>query len=199
MGFVGDIPSRLLRRVEETQAERLVLLTSSRRPSRRTRSLLKDLEGSIYGVVRLSRGHASLKDLNLMAIKLGFKSVAIVSERKGNPGSIEFYEPASGGLVALGKVLLRGVSLSKELGVKARGSCRELLVSDSARNVAGSLELASLLKKGFNLVEVNGRPDKDFIELDFDSASELFILVPRRSYDNRIIGPLLRIQYSAPK
>ncbi|MCD6522311.1 MAG: hypothetical protein J7K68_01060 [Candidatus Diapherotrites archaeon] len=64
------------------------LITTSRNPSRRTRTLTKDLCIRIPNSKQENRGKKSIDDLVDIARKHGLERIVIVTERKGNPGKI---------------------------------------------------------------------------------------------------------------
>lgn len=65
-----------------------ILLTSSRSPSVRVRELINDLENALPGVVKLTRGKASLEALLEEAVVVGAERIIIVYDRRGNPSSM---------------------------------------------------------------------------------------------------------------
>jgi len=94
----------------------LILITTSHRPSRRTRTLIRDLSHVIPGSVRVNRGKKSLEDLRQEAIKYGLDRVLVVGERKGNPGLLRFYKAAIASITPTNaQVILSGVTLRREL------------------------------------------------------------------------------------
>lgn len=69
-----------------------ILITTSHRPSRRTRSFVKDLNKVIPGSIKVNRGKKTLKDLALLSLNLGINNVIIVSEVNANPLKIRFFK-----------------------------------------------------------------------------------------------------------
>jgi len=65
-----------------------ILITSSRRPSRRTRTFLKDL-ALLFNAYRFNRGKSSISDL-LSKLKDDEKLI-IIDTKKGNPSRIRVY------------------------------------------------------------------------------------------------------------
>lgn len=91
------------------------LVTSSRRPTPRIRSLVKDLAGILPGAEKFTRGHYSMRELASEALLRGASRVIIVGGRKGNPSIIRVYEVRSGGLDNIVTFIVKGVALSREL------------------------------------------------------------------------------------
>lgn len=67
-----------------------MLITTSRKPSQRTRTFCRGLERAL-GARSVNRGKMSLRNVFLKAKEMGKDHVAIVSERDGNPNGIEIY------------------------------------------------------------------------------------------------------------
>ncbi|MBP2045525.1 Brix domain-containing protein [Methanobacterium aggregans] len=67
-----------------------MLITTSRKPSQRTRSFCKSLDRVINSEY-VNRGKMSLRDVLLKSSQLGFDKTALISETKGNPSKIDFY------------------------------------------------------------------------------------------------------------
>jgi hypothetical protein len=67
------------------------MLTTSRRPSRNTRRLVKALAKLIPGSVKINRGKLTFKLLALQALDLSYDKLIVVRNRKGNPGYLDLY------------------------------------------------------------------------------------------------------------
>ncbi len=92
------------------------IVTTSHRPSRRTRSFAKDFSRILPGGVRINRGKKTLRDLFYDALELKAKRIVIIGERKGNPGLMRFYVPGERGLIGISEFRVSGVSLAGEVG-----------------------------------------------------------------------------------
>ena len=110
----------------------MILITTSRRPTKRIRSFIKDLAKSIPNAVRRNRGKASTEDLCIEALARGLSRVLIVERWRGNPGIMRF--------ILVGPRLcehlktafvLKGVTLSREIGLRNRRKTekRELILA----------------------------------------------------------------------
>ena len=103
---------------------KIFLLTTSREPSYRTRSFLKDLATTLPCILMIHRGKKTLLELALIARKYGVKYIGIVGERKGNPSILKIYNTS---LLTYQKnvkpwvmLVFAGLSLSRELGIYHR-------------------------------------------------------------------------------
>ncbi len=101
-----------------------MIITTSRKPSRRTRSLGRDLECVLDGKY-VTRGKASIDVLVDRAINEGEYKVIIISDIHGNPGKIQVINATEDSWVWDPLILnLSGVSLQREVlskqGVKLK-------------------------------------------------------------------------------
>lgn len=67
-----------------------MLITTSRKPSSRTRSFCQDLS-HVLNAKYVNRGKMSFREVLLKSATLGFQETAVVSQIKGNPSKIEIY------------------------------------------------------------------------------------------------------------
>ena len=178
------LPLRLLRSLKEGASRPSLLITTSHRPSRRTRSFIKDLEGVIGGAIRLTRGHLSLRDLGVIGARLGVQRVLVVFERNGNPGLLVGYVPDEEGLSELERLKVLGVTLSRELRSRARFKCSSVYAADQASR--GPAEALAKIT-GLQLLE---EPRGNYLEVR--SEGEVFVVVPRS--DRAFTGPIIRLE-----
>lgn len=68
-----------------------MLITTSRKPSGRTRSFCQSLSHALNAKYA-NRGKMSFRDVLVKAASSGFQKIAIVSQIKGNPSRIEIYD-----------------------------------------------------------------------------------------------------------
>lgn len=68
-----------------------MLITTSRKPSSRTRSFCQDMS-HVLNAKYVNRGKMSFRDVLLKSVTLGFQETAVVSQIKGNPSKIEIYD-----------------------------------------------------------------------------------------------------------
>ncbi len=67
-----------------------MLITTSRKPSQRTRTFCRGLERVLIARC-VNRGKMSLRDVFLKANEMGAKRVMVISERDGNPNGMDIY------------------------------------------------------------------------------------------------------------
>ncbi|MCS7100022.1 MAG: hypothetical protein RMH84_02420 [Sulfolobales archaeon] len=95
--------------------KKLLLITTSREPSRRTRSFAKDLNLAIPYSRRLNRGKATYGELASRASSLGAYGVLVVLEKRGNPSALLFTKPEGLELRKAFLLKLGGVTLLREI------------------------------------------------------------------------------------
>lgn len=93
----------------------VLLITTSREPSRRTRSFVKDLNRVIPDSVRIVRGKTTYAELANKASSLSAYGALIVLEKKGNPSALLFAKPEKLELKKVFLLKLSGISLLREL------------------------------------------------------------------------------------
>jgi len=95
-----------------------IIITTSHRPTPRTRSLVKDLVSVIPNAVRITRGKATLDLLALQAVDIGADRILVIRNWKGNPRFLDFYEvlPATRKATKICTLVLRGYKLARECG-----------------------------------------------------------------------------------
>lgn len=68
-----------------------MLITTSRKPSQRTRSFCKSFV-RVLNSSYINRGKMSIRDVLIKSSELGYNKIAVVSEMKGNPSRIDFHD-----------------------------------------------------------------------------------------------------------
>ncbi len=97
------------------------MITTSRRPTRRTRSFCKDLQVALPNAIRVNRGKMSLSDVALRALELGADRIILVSVYKGNPGRIRFFKVSSSEFIEIPPTInIAGIKLTREFNKSRR-------------------------------------------------------------------------------
>lgn len=95
----------------------MILLTTSRRPTKNMRTFCHDLARSIPNTVRINRGKLSLTEVAEKALENNAGKVIIVDRWKGGPGKINLFKVNSEGLEAVAPLIyLKGVRLQRTFG-----------------------------------------------------------------------------------
>lgn len=94
-----------------------MLITTSRKPSSRTRSFCQDLS-HVLNAKYVNRGKMSFREVLLKSATLGFQETAVVSQIKGNPSKIEIYNE-SGDLLLFLKITVSLLNLKGKINSDA--------------------------------------------------------------------------------
>lgn len=93
----------------------IVLLTTSRRPTRSIRTFCSDLSRTFPNIVHVNRGKLSLEGVAEKALELEAEGVMIVDRWKGGPGKVQLFKVEEGGLKAFPLLIyLKGVKLRRD-------------------------------------------------------------------------------------
>ncbi|MEM2093081.1 MAG: hypothetical protein QW056_06780 [Candidatus Bathyarchaeia archaeon] len=132
----------------------MILLTTSRRPTRSVRTLCRDLSHVIPGVLRVNRGKMSKDEIAEKALEVKAEKVVIINRWKGGPGKIELFKLDFGKLQPIPPLIyLRGVKLRREIpGALIRGRRIRTLAIEELNNSTGEIgNLKNALKNFFDL------------------------------------------------
>lgn len=172
----------------------MILVTTSHKPSPRTRTFVKDLVSVIPHSARVNRGHKSLDELALEARKLGLRFFAIVEEKHGNPSTIDIYEVVNGAgprylRRRFLKIVLKGARLSRENPGSGRAYGVKSVSIDYSKCLTGDCflladALIKILEKVFSDVG-----DLRLVLEENDGLIELKWL----NVHGRAVGPLIKI------
>ena len=77
-----------------------MFITTSRKPSQRTRTFARSLE-RVLNAKYINRGKMSLRDVLIKSDNLNFNRIIIISEMKGNPSKIEILNSSGDSLISL--------------------------------------------------------------------------------------------------
>ncbi len=115
----------------------MMLITTSHRPTRRTRSFGHDLERVFPCSTYVTRGKKTVRELLMEAYDRNYRHLLIVNVWKGNPLKLTFIRIDPEDWAYLGYVYLHGVKLQREIGFKNLKSIREdmPLVMTTAKRV----------------------------------------------------------------
>lgn len=98
----------------------LILITTSRKPTQRIRSLCHDLERVVPNAIHISRGKLSLSETIEKALEKEADRIIVVERWKGGPGRIRFYQTASDAATSFPLLILGGVKTQIDFGKRRR-------------------------------------------------------------------------------
>ncbi len=123
----------------------MILVTTSRRPTGRIRTLCRELARVIPNAVRVNRGKLSLDGVAERALEFGADRAIILDRWKGGPGKIQFFHTGSEGLIPVPPTLyVSGVRLQREFKTKVRKN-RPLTLTASSEGSSQTEKLAEAL------------------------------------------------------
>ncbi len=132
----------------------MILLTTSRRPTKGIRTFCRDLSHTIPNILRINRGKLSLKGVTEKAVKLNAEKVMIINRWKGGPGKIEMYELSAEGLKPIPPLIyLRNVKPRREFPqIMKKGRRIKSVAIEASQNPSAEVEkLEEALSKFFNI------------------------------------------------
>ncbi|MEZ0290272.1 MAG: hypothetical protein ABWJ42_04205 [Sulfolobales archaeon] len=183
----------------------MILITTSRRTTRRTNSFVKELWRLIPSD-RLTRGKLSIKGLAAEALIRGINKFLVINTLKGNPSSIDLYRivfpqkldtstlPSEGNIKVLRvcRIVFRGVSLSRELRHKI--CSRDVVYSIDSTNCRSDAcnKLAEILEEIFPIARDVSDRERQIIFLE-EMSEKNVIIMSMKNHRNESCGPLIRV------
>ena len=129
----------------------MILLTTSRRPTRRIRTLCHDFVRSVPNIVRINRGKLNLDGIAERAVELNANRIVAIDRWKAGPGKIKLFRIAQTGLVPVPPLMyVAGVRLRREFEAKTK-RIRSLVVTMEPENPTETIRIAEQLSDFFNL------------------------------------------------
>jgi len=123
-----------------------VVISTSRKPSQRTRSLCKELQIILPSALYIQRGKSNFEELLKNSEQVEARLLLLIGERDGNPGRLDLYsvEKAEDSVLSFE---IAGVRLAREYESHVRSRTKTLdFASDSHEE---SLHVKKLLEKYF--------------------------------------------------
>ena len=179
-----------------------ILLTTSRRPVKNTRTFCRDLSNVFPNVVRINRGKLSRGGVAEKALELDAEKAIIIGKWRGDSGKIEFFRiSAKGSDVILPLIYVKSVKLSRDFAENGSRRRRIKSVAIIASKTA-SLEvkrLKNFLSELFNipifsLKEIYNKRIDAAMQIAADPSNRIIItfkLIPELVE----IGPQIRVSH----
>ena len=92
-----------------------LIITTSREPSRRTRSFIKDLVLAVPHSIKFNRGKFTLDDLRRIVINKGAYGLLMIYEKKANPSALVYYEISGTELKRTYLLKITSIKLGREI------------------------------------------------------------------------------------
>lgn len=144
-----------------------VLLTTSRRPTERMRTLCRDISHSFPNIVQINRGKLSIEGIIEKALEFNAEKVMVVDRWEGGLGKIEFFDAEHGSLDGVPPTIYVG-------NAKFRRDFGEQIVKRRIKSVA----IETSLKENFEVEKL-----ENFLSGFFDVPAISFEEVVDGKYD----------------
>jgi rRNA maturation protein Rpf1 len=129
----------------------VILLTTSRRPTRGIRTLCHDFTRYVPNVFRINRGKLNLDGIAERAVELNADRIVVINRWKGGPGKIKLFRIEPNGLITVPPLMyVASVRLQREFEVKTK-HVRSLVVTTEPENPPEIVRVAERLSDFFNL------------------------------------------------
>lgn len=179
-----------------------ILLTTSRRPAKNTRTFCRDLSNTFPNVVRINRGKLNLEGVAEKALELSAEKVMVIGRWRGGWGKTEFFRTSEKGLDAVPPIIyVKGVKLRRDFGENTvRGRrIKSVAITASQRTFSEVEKLGNTFSEFFNVTilpldEVCNRKYDAAIQILADSSNNMIItfkLIPELAE----VGPQIRISH----
>jgi len=129
----------------------MILLTTSRRPARRIRTLCHDFAHSIPNIIRINRGKMNIDGIAERAVELNADRIVVIDRWQAGPGKIKLFRIEPTGLIPVPPLMyVAGVRLQREFEEKTK-HVRSLVVTTEPENPPETVRIAERLSDFFNL------------------------------------------------
>jgi U3 small nucleolar ribonucleoprotein protein IMP4 len=147
-----------------------MLITTSRKPSQRTRSFCKSLV-RVLNSSYTNRGKMSLRDVLIKSSEMGYDKTAVISQMKGNPSRIDFHKEDGELILSLDIT----VGLENSSGSKSRVNLKDLKFYSDLEDIEGLSDIFNIpsLNKGSefkNLMLLKGSDENSKGIIEFYAA-----------------------------
>ncbi|MHA1302429.1 MAG: hypothetical protein ACTSQE_00110 [Candidatus Heimdallarchaeaceae archaeon] len=170
-----------------------IVFTTSRRPSNKTRSFIKDIVSVIPNSSKYARGTQSLDYLLNLLKNRGFQIAVVINSVKGNPNFWRIFDLSGESPVEFSYAIkLRGLTLSREYTSKRASQPQFGILISSLHNE----EEENVLKLIFNIEEkeVNDVEHKRFVTAYADYIDEEMIFIEFLDQNNNPVGPRMKLK-----
>jgi len=178
---------------------RVILLTTSRRPTRRIRTFCRDLVRAIPNVVRINRGKLSLDGIAERAMEFNADRAIIVDRWRGGPGKITLFRNGPEGLIPVSPLMyISGIRLQREFEETKTKYIPLLTITTVQEKTTEVTKIAESLSNFLNISmssmdeAVSGYPVAMHISLNASRHIQItFILLP----ESVEVGPRVTLSH----
>ena len=183
-----------------------LVVTTTRNPPKRTSSFVTDLVRSIPHSTKLMRGGKSLEEVLYETKRREAGKLLIVYSFNGNPSRMDYYNFDLLGNEPVAMILMRGVSLSREIGMRERPVFSRLYrlplpkwavkgFSNDINLVLGLMdtELVSSPEE-LEVIRKNARREHALVTFRKSNTAYSFNISFQKLTDGKEVGPRIRIR-----
>ena len=182
----------------------MILLTTSRRPAGRIRTLCHDFAHSIPNIIRINRGKLNIDGIAERAVELNADRIVVIDRWKEGLGKIKLFRIEPTGLIPVPPLMyVAGVRLQREFEAETK-HVRSIVVTTEPENPPETVRIAECLSDFFNLprlsVDEAATKYQASMHVSFNASQRIqitFMLLPQMIE----IGPritLSRLVWEAP-
>ena len=178
----------------------MILITTSRRPTRRIRTFCNDLSRCIPHSTRINRGKLSREGLAEKALELDADRVIIVDRWKGGPGKIELFHVKESLLGVPPLIYIRGIKLQREMGFPKSRPFDSMAITASYSSQ--DEEIPKLVEALSNFLQVPVTKPNESFEKKYQvlmgvnrDAMERIRITFFKLPENREIGPRITVSH----
>ena len=177
---------------------KIILLTTSRRPTRRIRTFCRDLTRVIPGVIRTNRGKMSIEDVAEKALEEKLNRVLIIDRWKGGPGRMRLYKIENGKIIQIPpQIYIRGIKLQREFR-RGERTVKSLVLKGVSDESSETMRLADAFSSFLNIpvMDVKKASHKPEAVMQIRRVEDGLISLSFFSLPNMIeIGPRVTISH----
>jgi len=122
----------------------MIIITTSRKPSRRTRRFCRELEGVLPLSKYVNRGKSSIRLFSERARADGYYRALIVGETKGNPSIIRVLDLRAYPFRWMGQLYISEVSLLLDIGKRPQRVDEDDLIVEVDHEMGLRIEVAAV-------------------------------------------------------
>ena len=176
----------------------MILLTTSRRPSRRMRTFCNDLARVIPNTQRINRGKLSIDGVAEKALEINANKVILVCRWKGGPGKIELFRVGARGLIPFPPLIrIKGVRLQREFKLRKIEPTRSLVIAVPPEETAENIKIAESLSNFLEvpMMSMDKVSSKNQIVMQVRSHPEGYSQITFLRFPQRVeVGPRITIR-----
>lgn len=174
----------------------LILITTSHKPSQRTRSFIKDLSMTLPYSATVNRGKKTLEELGIEAHRHKARYIFVAGERRGNPSIIRIYRVDTTQKIPkvkhIASIIIKGVKLTRENPEATRAYNPETIKIDYMKCISDQcFKLSDLFYSIYEKIIDEEKPEITLLLEENDKGRIVFKPINRLG---KTCGPIIIIK-----